>query len=259
METVEKIIANGFGAENILLPIINATCVMDTLDGIAISNKFDARPSLMQGTAVTQSQATVFKVWDKGDRYLYLCTTVADSQRFDRKNTVSAITQVYFYVNKAGMFDNGESYINLVIPTSDGKYQDVNSNVLSQNKTRLMQVLKHNIFFMSSLMTFLNCRNIVLVDKPQRPSIARHYEKRHKIPQVVYKELEVTPISYRHNYKATSVPANSIPLHLCRGHIKTYTEEKPLFGRITGQFYWHPHMRGNKDNGEVVKDYKLVN
>ena len=41
--------------------------------------------------------------------------------------------------------------------------------------------------------------------------------------------------------------------------IKTYTEEKPLFGRITGQYYWHPHMRGNKENGEVVKDYKLVN
>ena len=46
-------------------------------------------------------------------------------------------------------------------------------------------------------------------------------------------------------------------LHLCRGHFKTYTEENPLFGRIVGRIWWQPHIRGNKDQGLILKDYHV--
>lgn len=45
-----------------------------------------------------------------------------------------------------------------------------------------------------------------------------------------------------------------LPLHLVMGHFKCY-DEKPLFGRITGTFFWHAHTRGDKANGQIVKDY----
>ena len=45
--------------------------------------------------------------------------------------------------------------------------------------------------------------------------------------------------------------------HLCRGHFKAYTLERPLFGRYSGRFWWSPHVRGNEAQGVVLKDYEL--
>ena len=41
----------------------------------------------------------------------------------------------------------------------------------------------------------------------------------------------------------------------CRGHFKRYTEDKPLFGRYTGLYWWQPHIRGADRSGAVIKDY----
>jgi len=30
----------------------------------------------------------------------------------------------------------------------------------------------------------------------------------------------------------------------CSGHFKLYTEDAPLFGRLTGRYWWEPHVRG---------------
>ena len=38
---------------------------------------------------------------------------------------------------------------------------------------------------------------------------------------------------------------------------KTYTKENPLFGRIVGRIWWQPHIRGNKDQGLILKDYDV--
>lgn len=46
-------------------------------------------------------------------------------------------------------------------------------------------------------------------------------------------------------------------VHMCRGHIKTYTAEKPLFGKYVGNVWCPPHARGNKENGVIQKDYKI--
>jgi hypothetical protein len=46
-------------------------------------------------------------------------------------------------------------------------------------------------------------------------------------------------------------------LHICRGHLRTYTEEKPLFGKVIGTFFIPAHLRGDEKVGTVVKDYQL--
>ena len=35
------------------------------------------------------------------------------------------------------------------------------------------------------------------------------------------------------------------------------SEEKPLFGKLTGRFWWEHHVRGSADDGVVVKDYEV--
>ncbi|MFP4285200.1 MAG: hypothetical protein ACLFQG_06575 [Desulfovermiculus sp.] len=47
-------------------------------------------------------------------------------------------------------------------------------------------------------------------------------------------------------------------LHLCAGHFKTYTSDAPLFGKRTGRFWRQPHVRGDKDAGQIRKDYAVV-
>ncbi|MGC1239913.1 MAG: hypothetical protein WA860_14110 [Acidimicrobiales bacterium] len=46
-------------------------------------------------------------------------------------------------------------------------------------------------------------------------------------------------------------------LHICRGHFKRFTDESPLFGKYTGQWWWAAHKRGDAELGEVFKDYEV--
>jgi hypothetical protein len=48
-----------------------------------------------------------------------------------------------------------------------------------------------------------------------------------------------------------------LKLHIVRGHFAEYTEEAPLFGRVTGRFFRSIHTRGNADLGVKKPDYKV--
>lgn len=47
-------------------------------------------------------------------------------------------------------------------------------------------------------------------------------------------------------------------LHICRGHFKNYSNGKGLFGKYKGLYWWDMNLRGNSENGTVVKDYKVL-
>ena len=46
-------------------------------------------------------------------------------------------------------------------------------------------------------------------------------------------------------------------LHICRGHFKDFSQSKGLFSRNKGLFWWDPQVRGNREIGGVIKDYKV--
>lgn len=51
-----------------------------------------------------------------------------------------------------------------------------------------------------------------------------------------------------------------MPRHVCRGHFAEYGPEFGkglLFGKHAGRFYVPPHLRGDKKNGIVEKDYQV--
>jgi hypothetical protein len=46
-------------------------------------------------------------------------------------------------------------------------------------------------------------------------------------------------------------------LHMVRGHYSTYSEDAPLFGRVTGTFWVPAHVRGTATEGVVSSEYRV--
>lgn len=111
-------------------------------------------------------------------------------------------------------------------------------------------------FFLA--LCFMNCKNVVMKDGEINPKLDRSHTKKHGVPLVRYKVLEIEPM--RRIFKeAHAIHGFGSPkaLHICRGHFKTFSKEKPLLGRATGTFWWSQQVRGHKDKGIIIKDYAL--
>jgi hypothetical protein len=107
--------------------------------------------------------------------------------------------------------------------------------------------------------SFMHCKNIELkpVVPPQKLSLRHRKEKGREL--VRYHVLEIAPIrrlldKYRRGEKSDLRNA----LHICRGHFKTFTADAPLLGRSIGTYWWAPQVRGAKDAGIVLKDYRVT-
>jgi hypothetical protein len=101
----------------------------------------------------------------------------------------------------------------------------------------------------------LDCKNIATekVHPPEKLNRKRRMLK--KQPLFTYHTLVIKPTGKRQESIPKHLWENRI--HLCRGHFKTYTKEKPLFGHITGRYWWQPSVRGRNREGIVMKDYQV--
>lgn len=122
-----------------------------------------------------------------------------------------------------------------------------------------MQGLLFECLFAIQLM---HCKNISLEEKDplsELPSKARRqFLKRNKEPLREYYTLNIDPMKKILKDKG-NIEFNGFKkaLHICRGHFKTY-EGKGLFGKYQGTFWIPQHLKGNKSEGEIVKDYKII-
>ena len=108
----------------------------------------------------------------------------------------------------------------------------------------------------------MNCKNIEYVpydpNKTLSRQIRRHRERQNKAPFAEYKTIAISPI--RKQAEATPQAAEDRQrqrLHTVRGHFKTYTAEKPLFGKLTGTYWWWDSLKGSADQGVIEHDYDL--
>lgn len=116
-----------------------------------------------------------------------------------------------------------------------------------------------DISAMALAISLMHCKNVALEDAPDtRTRQQRRYDDRKGTKPVEFKTLVIDPMKQvlkteggadQHGIRRA--------LHTCRGHFKTYTAEKPRFGRDVGMFYVRPHLRGSADVGMVGKDYKV--
>ncbi|RKY05615.1 MAG: hypothetical protein DRP56_08795 [Planctomycetota bacterium] len=106
--------------------------------------------------------------------------------------------------------------------------------------------------------SFMSAKNISTVETrlDLSPREKRHLNRKKTNPNIKYHELVVRKIGKKYE-SISSEKDGSMPLHLCRGHLRTYTPERPLFGLYSGTYFVHAHFRGKKENGEVEKTYLL--
>lgn len=105
---------------------------------------------------------------------------------------------------------------------------------------------------------FMNCKNVVRHDVTESEGPAAKWIRRMKAPTIRYHVLDINPMKEVLTTEG-GLEHNGLKkaLHICRGHFATYTEERPLFGRITGTFWKPAHVRGSIEHGAVVKDYRV--
>lgn len=130
------------------------------------------------------------------------------------------------------------------------------NQVSAEEQSALDDMVAESGFFMTvgnAFLMLMQCKNI----EPKEIIPSKSQKKRSKKPLISYHVLTITPTKGQRKYLAQSHKGGVNRLHLCAGHFKTYTAEKPLFGHAVGRYWWQPQARASKKAGVVHKDYKV--
>lgn len=105
----------------------------------------------------------------------------------------------------------------------------------------------------------MNCRNVHTVEVTPEPRRTKK-QRRPRRAGLSYHTIVLPSVRYSPASAVNPEPGtlSDQPLHMVRGHTKTYTAEAPLLGKHVGTFWWGYQVRGSKDNGEIVSDYKMT-
>ncbi|MDL2235415.1 hypothetical protein LJC07_04575 [Christensenellaceae bacterium OttesenSCG-928-L17] len=126
------------------------------------------------------------------------------------------------------------------------------------NLSRAMESVWLSLFSVN----LMNCRNITLEDfNPNQylPRQQRRARERNNRPLLQYKVLHINP--YHKPSTVTAGVRTDIKkgVHSVRGHFKTFTPDKPAFGKPwgVGTFWTGPYVCGNPAYGMTWKDYYI--
>jgi len=162
-----------------------------------------------------------------------------------------------------GYYFNEDLSLYAIKPNTDAlPVIEIKQDIIHYNEEeydiKLVMFAMSQFFCLENFLTFLSCKNVTTKDVHIDTKLQKKRKKKGKLPLAEYKELLLLPTKH---IGKSNIPqhlwANRV--HLCRGHMREYSPEKPLFGKFSGRFWIAPHARGDKEKGMVVKDYKLCN
>jgi len=105
-------------------------------------------------------------------------------------------------------------------------------------------------------LSFMHCKNVQLLE-PKEGQIRRPGKREAKTRFVTIRiPGQVTSATTR--TAARAAMGEPQPLHLVRGHFKTFTSDAPLFGKVTGTYWWGWQTRGNPERGTVEHAYEVA-
>jgi hypothetical protein len=113
------------------------------------------------------------------------------------------------------------------------------------------------VVFLLFAMGFLNCRNIVQREWAPPRQMVRQAQRSNDPPPVTYRTIDVTPVGTSVVGRPPTDNHPGVAKHIQRGHFKRFSEDRPLFGRHVGQYWWEQHARGTPARGVVFKDYNV--
>lgn len=114
--------------------------------------------------------------------------------------------------------------------------------------------LVNQLFVALGALTFMNCRNVELVEPNRQRAERRRLERL----GVRMHTINVFPAGA--TTRGLRQPGDGVPLGTVRGHMAHYGPEYGkglLFGKHAGRFWIPMHARGAKEHGEVEHDYVI--
>lgn len=114
---------------------------------------------------------------------------------------------------------------------------------------------------LSLALTFMHCKGVTLVDNtPSDQLQKKHLKKHHNAkPLVTYKTILIkTATQILKEEGKIDECGMAKALHICRGHFKHFGEDRPLFGKLSGTFWWPSHIRGSVESGIAIRDYHIT-
>lgn len=135
-------------------------------------------------------------------------------------------------------------------PASDDHY--VNKEI---QKFDFAEDMMENYLF--KFIYLLNTKGVgtKTVPAPKKLNKKRAKKKKPALPE--YKILEFKLPKGKMASGGNGGTRSPSALHTCAGHTKFYSSDSPLFGHYVGPVWCPQHIRGNKENGVVYKDYEL--
>lgn len=176
------------------------------------------------------------------------------------------VTVIQFIEGNSGLPECISMPINILLDAETGRYVPGSKLDMpakswtreyldgSDERIKLIQAIDQNVPLLA--LTLINCRNVSIADGGQACARTTR-DKRLGVPAVKFKTIVLPGIQRGSSSRVQSMNSDVMALHRVRGHFKTYTTDAPLMGKHVGTYWWGWQVRGNKENGVVVSDYKL--
>lgn len=167
----------------------------------------------------------------------------------------------YIHVGENGEWLDDPKNVNFSIPKE-------NKNIIalfeSGDTNRIYEsgFLRIDDFSMMLPMAFttlslLHSKQIETVDNIPRQAENKKWAKKTGTPMTIYKTLKVKQTRKEYAENGDVSIGDFLRRHHVRGHWRTYTDEAPLFGKVTGRIYVPAFKRGRETKGEVIKRYHV--
>lgn len=114
-----------------------------------------------------------------------------------------------------------------------------------------------NAHIMLRTLALLNCKNVSLEENTVSPKLIKKHAKHGRQVTEKFYTLKIKPMGRRSDSDPQGGTSGKQSQHIMRGHFKTFTEDAPLFGKLTGTYWWESAVRGNPDVGKINKDYEV--
>lgn len=111
-------------------------------------------------------------------------------------------------------------------------------------------------------LSFMHCKNVTMkTTEPAKKIVHNNSAKRRgekSFQPVTFKTLNIKPMrKVLQTEGQERTKGTHTAMHICRGHFKTF-DEKPLFGKYKGTYWWEDNVRGSDKERSVQKKYNIV-
>lgn len=178
-----------------------------------------------------------FDIWKPSGINVYIGTgdvleNVLDQ---DRKKNLNGVEDIRLEKISENLWISGGYYKN-----SHG-YEDFDQN-FQEDKQELFSLLR----CFNAALLLLSCKNITTETVPAPAKLNKKRVKSGKPPVRDHHVLRLV-LPKKQGQKSGQQESSggwTQKPSFCSGHFKIYTADAPLFGRLTGRYWWEPHVRG---------------